>query len=174
LYKYTVKFVGSRYMKGDYRVRIWNKIGPDGGLSGFFTPNKAIEFMLSPNQVKYVAFDRDSNGGWGAALGNTIPTTSWGQYGSNWGEFDFGSNINGGWSGFDVSMIVPQGANMPIQGMRICDITGAPTGGVCSTITTNAGRVQNAYTVANAGVGGIGGNLPPNPVRLEAIIEFND
>jgi len=172
-YKYTVKFVGSSRMAGNYKIVIWNKIGPDGGVNGFFTPNKAIEFSLAPNQEIFVAFDQDTNGGWGAALGNSLPLTDWGTYASNWGEFDFGSNINGGWSGFDVSMIVAQNAGKAIQGMRICDITSGARG-VCSTITTGAKRVENAYTVAQTGVGGIGGNLGPGKVRLEAIIEFAD
>ncbi|KAH7096565.1 hypothetical protein BKA62DRAFT_833898 [Auriculariales sp. MPI-PUGE-AT-0066] len=171
-YKYTVKFVGSSHMGGDYKVVVWNKIGPDHQMTGWFG-NEAVSFTLSPGGEAYVAFDEDSQGAWGAAQGDKLPTDQWGGYDPTWGEFDFGSSINNGWSGFDVSAIVPQNAGAQVQGMRICDTTPGHEG-VCSTITSNMGRVDNAYTVAETDIGGIGGNLGPGSVRLEAVIEFND
>lgn len=169
-YKYTIKFVGSSNMGQAYRVVAWNKIGPDGGLNGWYG-NSAVSFSLAPGGVQYVAFDEDSQGGFGAAPGGSLPKDQFGGYDCTWGEFDFGSSINSGWSGFDVSMIQAQAAGAHVQGMSICDVTNGS--GVCSSITTNAGRVTNAYTQANAGVGGIGGNLFPGKVRLQAVIEYN-
>ncbi|EJD49894.1 hypothetical protein AURDEDRAFT_182656 [Auricularia subglabra TFB-10046 SS5] len=170
-YKYTVKFVGSGNMGQPYRVVAWNKIGPDGGLNGWYG-NSAVSFSLAPGGVQYVAFDENSQGGFGAAPGNALPKDQFGGYDCTWGEFDFGSGVNSGWSGFDVSMIQAQAAGAHVQGMRMCDVTSGAQG-VCSTITTNAGRVDNAYTQANAGVGGIGGNLFPGKVRIETVVEYN-
>jgi len=172
LYKYTVHFVGSSNMAGNYEVVVWNKIGPDGGVDGWFNNNQATSFSLPPGGEVYVAFDEDSQGGWAAALGGSLPDAPWGGYDPTWGEFDFGSAINSGWSGFDVSMIVAQNAQATIQGMQICDVTsGSP--GVCSSVTTGGGSVSNAYTVAQTDTGGIGGNLAPGKVALQAVIEFN-
>ena len=41
---------------------------------------------------------------------------------STWGEFNFGTTQNSGWSGFDVSMIQAQHANLEVQGMKICSL----------------------------------------------------
>lgn len=170
-YKYTIKFIGSSHMTAPYKVVIWNKIGPDGKMTGWYG-NSAASFTLQPGGEQYVAFDENSQGGWGAAPGDALPKDQWGGYDSTWGEYDFGDAKNNAWSGFDVSIIQAQAAGAPVQGMQICDVTNGP--GVCSTITTNAGRVDNAYTQNEASQGGIGGNLSAGKVRLEAIIEFND
>ncbi|KZV97546.1 hypothetical protein EXIGLDRAFT_607952 [Exidia glandulosa HHB12029] len=170
-YKYTIKFVGSSHMTEPYKVVIWNKIGPDGQMTGWYG-NSAVSFSLAPGAEQYVAFDENSQGGWGAAPGNDLPKDQWGGYDSTWGEFDFGDQKNNAWSGFDVSMIQAEAAGAAVQGMQICDVTNGP--GVCSTITTNGARVDNAYKLKDAPTGGIGGNLGPGKVRLETIIEFND
>lgn len=165
-YKYVVQFTGAN--TNDWLVVIWNKFGPDGKLTGFFG-NACKSFTLSPGAAKYVAFDEDTQGGWAAAPGS-IPTSSMGAYASTWGEFDFGSAINNGWSGFDVSAIQAQGAGLPVQGMKICAVYNSNT---CSSMTANAASVNNAYTAAETNIGGIGGNVPAGPMRLAATIDYN-
>lgn len=53
-------------------------------------------FTLTPGEYRYIAIDEDSQGGWAAAPGVSIPLDSQGGYASTWGEFDFGSSINSG------------------------------------------------------------------------------
>lgn len=151
-----------------WNVVFWNKIGPDGQMTGFFG-NSALTFELSPGDTKYVAFADDSQGGFGAAPGS-IPTGPSGAWASTWGEFDFKSAGNGGWSGFDVSAIMAQKAGMTVQGMSMCDVLG----GTCSSITTNAASVDNAYTEAETAEDGIGGNINGGGgIRLAAVIDYS-
>ncbi|GIJ81673.1 hypothetical protein Asppvi_000172 [Aspergillus pseudoviridinutans] len=164
-YKYVVQFQGSN--TNDWVVVIWNKYSTDGVMNGWY--GKACKrFTLRTGQVRYFAFNDDSQGGWAAAPGSSIPTDSTGAYASTWGEFDFGSSINSGWSGFDVSAIVAQNAGFHVQGMEICDVLGR----TCSSITSNAALVRNAYTNENGNIGGIGGNIPAGPVRLSVTIDY--
>jgi hypothetical protein len=164
-YKYVVQFQGSDTEA--WEVVIWNKIGPDGKMDGWY--GKACHsFTLAAGATKYYAFDTDSQGGWTAAKGS-IPTNDYGSYASTWGEFDFGSTANDGWSGFDVSAIQAQKADLTVQGMKICS---ALSDGTCSSITKGAGTVDNAYTSALADKGGIGGNLVAGPVRLAVTLDY--
>lgn len=165
-YQYVAKFVSPG--TDDWKVVIWNKIGPKGLMDGWYG-NACHELVLSSGEERYVAFAPDSQGGWAAANTASIPTDEYGAYASTWGEFDFGSVLNHGWSGFDVSVIVAQNASLEIQGMRICSVLNNP---VCSSVTWNADNVQNAYTSADVQTGGIGGNLPDGPVRLAVDIGF--
>ncbi|KAJ5982087.1 hypothetical protein N7451_012187 [Penicillium sp. IBT 35674x] len=167
-YKYVIQFNGSN--TEDWQVVIWNKYSSDGNMDGWY--GKACHsFTLTAGETKYWAFDTNSQGGWAAAKGSTIPTNAYGSYASTWGEFDFGSTVNSGWSGFDVSAITAQEADMPVQGMRICDVYN--THGTCSSITTGAGTVTNAYTAALSTEGGIGGSLSAGPVRLSVVIDYD-
>jgi hypothetical protein len=166
-YKYVAQFQGSN--TDDWTVAIWNKYSSDGTMDGWYG-NACKTFTLSAGETVYIAFDDDSQGGWAAAEGSTIPTDSDGGYASTWGEFDFGSTTNNGWSGFDVSDIQAANAGLTIQGMQICDAIG----GTCSSITTDAGSVVNAYTPAETAEGGIGGNLSSGDgVRLAVTIDFS-
>lgn len=166
-YKYVAQFQGSN--TDDWTVAIWNKYGSDGTMDGWYG-NACKTFTLSAGSTVYIAFDDDTQGGWAAAEGSTIPTDSDGGYASTWGEFDFGSTTNGGWSGFDVSAIQAQNAGLTVQGMEICDAIG----GTCSSITANAASVNNAYTSAETAIGGIGGNLDSgNGVRLAVTIDYS-
>ena len=165
-YEYVVQFQGSN--TDDWTVVIWNKYSSDGTMDGWY--GKACKsFTLGAGETKYYAFDSDSQGGWAAASGSSIPTSSYGAYAATWGEFDFGSTTNSGWSGFDVSAIQAQDAGLSVQGMQICDALGS----TCSSITTDAGTVSNAYTSAETDVGGIGGNLAAGPVRLAVVIDYS-
>ncbi|KAE8150010.1 putative allergen [Aspergillus avenaceus] len=151
-----------------WNVVFWNKYGPDGKMDGWYG-NSALSFTLSAGETKYVAFDDDTNGGFGASSGS-LPTDSDGGYACTWGEFDFSSSGNSGWSGFDVSAIMAQNAGYTVQGMKMCDALG----GTCSSITADAGEVDNAYTTAETDVGGIGGNLSGDgPVRLAITIDYS-
>ncbi|KAJ6116145.1 hypothetical protein N7523_005587 [Penicillium sp. IBT 18751x] len=165
-YKYVVKFMGPR--KDNWKVVIWNKGGPDRGQDGWYN-NACKSFTLSAGEVKYIAFDTDSQGGWAAAKGSTIPTDQYGGYASTWGEFAFGTGKNS-WSAFDVSMIQAQNANLEVQGMKICSLLNDQ---VCSYITPGGTIVHNAYTNSEANLGGIGGNMPAGPVRLVVTIDYN-
>lgn len=166
-YKYVAHFVGPN--DGPWTVVFWNKIGPDGKLTGWFG-HKALSFTIQPGENKYVAFDENSQGGWGGAPGDSLPTDQYGGYSCTWGEFDFGNTGNGGNSGWDVSAIQAQAANQQVQGMQICQEDGQG----CSAISWGAKIVNAAYTYAERAIDGIGGQAPPGPVRLRVILGWNN
>lgn len=164
-YQYVVQFVAPRI--GKWTLAIWNKVGPDGLLDGWFG-HACKSFTLIPGETLYLAFAEDSQGGWTAAPGLSIPTDTNGGYAATWGEFDFGSSINRGWSGFDVSAIAAQHAGLEVQGMKICDsftIT-------CSFISSKASSFDNAYIYSNRKADGIGGNIAPGPVTLVVTLDY--
>ncbi|OAX78065.1 hypothetical protein ACJ72_07630 [Emergomyces africanus] len=162
-YKYLAQVKGQN--QEPWTVVFWNKVGPDGKFDGHYG-HSALTLTLNPGEVKYVAFDENSQGGFGAYRTKDLPKNEWGSYACTWGEFDFGSAPNGGWSGFDVSAIQAQMSNMEVQGMKMCQV-----GGICSTVKPG-GELDNAYGAKDRFVGGIGGNLPPGPVRLEITIAY--
>lgn len=164
-YKYVVRFQNRN--ANDWSVIIWNKHGPDGKMDGWYGKGcKRLTIRKGLN--KYVAFGENSQGGWTAAQGS-IPTDREGGFASTWGEFDSGSTINEGWSGFDVSAIQAQNAGYTVQGMKICDALGL----VCSSITADAANVENAYVNSLKDDGGIGVKLRPGAVRLSVSIGFD-
>ncbi|KAJ5288357.1 hypothetical protein PENANT_c056G08308 [Penicillium antarcticum] len=167
-FQYIVKFVGPS--AGGWRVAIWNKVGPGGKLDGWYG-NACCQFTLAADEAKYIAFATNSQGGWVATNTTSIPTNQLGSYAGTWGEFDFGNTAHNGWSGFDVSAIQAQNAQLEVQGMRICSMLHDD---LCSYITWRAVIVHNAYTSSKADVGGIGGNLPAGPVRLTASIGYDE
>ncbi|KAL5335702.1 hypothetical protein BJX70DRAFT_310779 [Aspergillus crustosus] len=165
-YKYVAKLSGEN--SEPWIVTFFNKYGPDGLMNGWFGFS-ALTLTLNTGETKYVAFDEDTNGGFAAAKGTSLPLDISGGYASTWGEFDFGSSGNGGWSGFDVSAIVPQKAGLAVQGMKICE----EVSGVCSSITPDAAAVDNAYTTSETDVGGIGGNISEDrAVVLDVTIDY--
>lgn len=166
-YKHVAQFTGSN--TDPWTVVFWNKIGPDGGLNGWYGTD-ALKFTILPGETKYVAFDENSQGGWGAAKGTELPKDQWGGYSCTWGEFDFDSGINGGWSGWDVSAIQAENAGHEVQGMRICNHAGE----LCSIITSGLSKVIDAYTAALAAVDGIGGKQPEGPTRLVVDLDYNE
>lgn len=177
-YKYVAQFRGSKNKsnnkRGDnededagWKVVIWNKIGPDGKMTGWYG-HSALNFTIGPDEIVYVAFDENSQGGWAAAPGTKIATDQWGGYSSTWGEFDMGSEKNGGLSGWDVSCIQAQNAKQAVQGMRIC----LSDGDKCSTIEADARKVENAYTSGEAGVDGLGGTVSAGAVRLVVELDY--
>ncbi|KAJ5815729.1 hypothetical protein N7474_007506 [Penicillium riverlandense] len=166
LYKYVVQFSGPE--TEPWTVTVWNKVGPTGKMDGWYG-HAALTFVLHPHEVRYVAFDEDSEGGWAAGPGEDgLPTDAWGGYTTTWGEFSFGDVENGGWSGWDVSAIQAQLAGQHVQGMRICMADGKG----CSIVGRNANKVINAYTDSKRHRNGIGGATGPGPVRLVANIDY--
>ncbi|KAL4766001.1 allergen Asp F4 [Aspergillus foveolatus] len=164
-YKNVVKFSGSE--TDDWTIVFWNKIGPDGKLTGWYG-NSALKLTIAPGETKYVAFDDDSQGAWGAAKGDSLPTDEYGGYSCTWGEFDFANSGNNDWSGWDVSAIQAQAADQDVQGMKICNNKGEK----CSWISNLATAMENAYSKAEEGVDGIGGNQSPGAVRLVVDIDY--
>ncbi|GKZ38560.1 hypothetical protein AbraIFM66950_010843 [Aspergillus brasiliensis] len=165
-YKYVIRMEGSN--TADWFVSFWNKIGPDGKMDGWYG-HSALNFTLAKGATKYVAFDENSQGGWGAAEGDSLPTDDYGGYSCTWGEFDFGDTDNDAWSGWDVSAIQAQNADQTVQGMRICQYSDKQ----CSYITTDAETVVNAYTSSEASVDGIGGTVSSGAVRLTVEIDYS-
>jgi len=167
-YKYVAQFSGAN--TEPWTVIVWNKIGPDGKMDGWYG-HSALTFVLAPGETKYVAFDEDSVGAWGAAPGtHGLPTDNWGGYTSTWGEFSFGDVENNGWSGWDVSAIQAQIAKQKVQGMQICMANGKG----CSTITPDAKKVIDAYTESKKHHDGIGGAAAPGPVRLVVKLDYKE
>ncbi|KAL4811023.1 hypothetical protein BDV18DRAFT_128422 [Aspergillus unguis] len=166
-YKNVVKFEGSE--KDPWTIVFWNKIGPDGKLTGWYG-NSALKLTLDAGETKYVAFDDDSQGAWGAAKGESLPTDEFGGYSCTWGEFDFANSGNNDWSGWDVSAIQAQSANQEVQGMKICTHENEK----CSYITNLATSMHNAYSKAEEGADGIGGNQGAGPVRLLVNIDYSE
>jgi hypothetical protein len=164
-YKYVAKFSGSN--DEPWTVIVWNKAGPDGKLNGWYGKS-ALTFTLPPGETRYVAFDEDSEGAWGAAPGDHLPTDHWGGYSCTWGEFSFGDGENNGWSGWDVSAIQAQIAKQHVQGMSICQANGKG----CSVITPGAEKVVDAYTESKKHLNGIGGAASPGPVRLDVLLDY--
>jgi hypothetical protein len=166
-YKYVVQFNGAK--SDAWTIVFWNKFGPDGKLTGWYG-NSALSLTINPGETKYVAFDEDTQGAWGAAKGTALPVDEYGGYSCTWGEIDFGNSGNDGWSGWDVSAIQVQMAKQEVQGMKIC----SHTGDGCSYITNLATKMHNAYSKAEEGVDGIGGNSVAGPVRLVVDIDYSE
>jgi hypothetical protein len=163
-YKHVVRFEGSK--SDDWTVIVWNKKGPNGLMDGFFHPNKALSFTLGPNEVKYVAIDTESTGGWAAWKGDDAPLSQYGSYAATWGEFTMRDAPN--FTSWDVSCIQAQNAGKEIQGMQICQHDGSS----CSSITNGMGSVKNAYTSAETDINGIGGNVMTEAIRLVVNLDY--
>jgi hypothetical protein len=159
-YKHVIRFENDN--SKSWSVVMWNSYGPSGGLNGFWSPNKALSFTVKPGHSVFVAIDDNSQGGWGAAEGEDMPTNTVGEYASTWGEFDMSNTQNDGYSGWDVSCIIAELASLDIAGMQICNHAGEK----CSSITEGAGAVVSAYTSADQGVNDKAIAQSAGPVRL--------
>lgn len=167
-YKYVAQIHGPKAPDSKpWMVLFWNKIGPDGAMTGWYG-NSALNFTLHANEIVYVAFDENTQGGFAVAPGDSIPKDQYGGYSSTWGEFDFSDIKNKQLSGWDVSCIQAQKAKQPVQGLRMC----LSNMDKCSTITTDAKLVENAYDSSKAGVDGLGSTVGPGPVRLIVEVGF--
>ncbi|KAJ5174718.1 Allergen [Penicillium canariense] len=164
-YKHVLRFEGSQ--SEPWTVLFWNTYGPNNKMDGFWAPNKALSFTLEPNEVKYVAIDDNSQGGWAASPGE-VPTTNFGQYAATWGEFDMSSEKNDGFSGWDVSCIIAELNGLAIQGMRICNHLGQD----CSSIGAGLSSLLNAYTKADQGNDHLAVAQASGPVRLVVQLDY--
>jgi len=165
-YKHVMRFEGSD--TEPWTVLFWNTYGPNGKMDGFWKPNAALRFTLEKGEVKYVAVDDNSQGGWAAAPGEDIPTTNFGQYAATWGEFDMSSEKNGGSSGWDVSCIIAELNGLDIQGMKICNHLGES----CSYIGKGLVGLLQAYTSADQGNPSLAVSQPDGPVRLVVTLDY--
>ncbi|CRG89729.1 hypothetical protein PISL3812_06768 [Talaromyces islandicus] len=150
-----------------WNVVVWNKCGTDGGINGFFG-EWVQNFTIQPGETKYIAFDVDTQGGWGAAPGSSPILDNSGSCASTWGEFDFNNTENAGHSGFDVSAIQAQNAGLSVQGMSISAV-----GTDESSSITNSGVVNNAYTASEASNPSLGGHLDPGNVTLNCTLNYS-
>lgn len=161
-YQYTVTFTNAGE---DNSCKCWNKIGPDGGINGFFNGNEALSFDLAAGAKQVLAVDANSQ--FGCSCGKNGPElTPIGQFAGTWVEGDVGNVSNGGWSGFDASSLVAAAANMDIPGLNVC---GA---GTCSTIF-EGGAGKNAFVAGTAAMDGLGLNLPAGPVAIEVTVNYS-
>lgn len=160
LYDYTATIQNTRNVAQE--CVCWNKIGPDGGINGFFNGNQALKFTINAGAKAVMAAEPDSQGGCACGAPH-VPLSPWGQFASTWLEFDMCSKPNGGWSGADASALVPAAYNMNINPLKVCDR------GICSTIN-QGGSGTNAYTPGTDGVDGLGLNLSPGKVRLAVTV----
>ncbi|QKX62829.1 uncharacterized protein TRUGW13939_09994 [Talaromyces rugulosus] len=167
-YDYTITLDGSAVTE-DYQVVFWNKCDSNDQLTGWYATTFPLTVTVSAGSTSYIAVDTNSQGGFVALpASQDIPRNSLGSILGFWGEFDFADSNNANWSGFDVSAIQAQNAGQTdFPGLKM------EANGVVSSITTNLGAVDNAYTADEAAIGGIGGNLPSGPVALTATLGFS-
>lgn len=161
-YNNTAKFFGGAE---DMYCLIWNKIGADGGINGFFGA-EATTFKLAAGSEQYVAFDKNSQGGGACFKGaseSDVEKTSYGAIAGTWAEWDFENESNNGWSGYDASAIVAEAAGLAVTGMEIC-ASNAPSA-LCSTITSGGASFVNAYRAVDADADGIGGQVS-GPMKI--------
>lgn len=161
-YNNTAKFFGG---SADMYCLVWNKIGVDGGINGFFGL-EATTFTLPAGSEQYVAFDKNSQGGGACFKGaseSAVEKTSYGAIAGTWAEWDFENESNNGWSGYDASAIVAQAAGLAVTGMEIC-AENAPDA-LCSTITSGGSSFVNAYRAVDADADGIGGQVS-GPMKI--------
>lgn len=150
-YDNIVKFTGATE---DMYCDVWNKIGVDGGINGFFGA-KTVSFTLPAGQTQYLAIDANSQGGAACFPGNStssVTKTATGLIAGTWLEFDVENSSNNGYSGADASCIVAQANSLTVPGLQICTADNSQ----CSTISTGAASVVNAYDNGLVDADGIG------------------
>ncbi|CAG9977927.1 unnamed protein product [Clonostachys byssicola] len=95
------------------------KSGPDGkAFTGFWKGNQVLDFELAPGAKKYLAVQAGTIGGCSCGVGS-LPLTALGQISGVWLELEYGSELNGGFSGADASSLVPEDNGNPIQGLTL-------------------------------------------------------
>ncbi|OAA44442.1 allergen Asp F4-like protein [Cordyceps fumosorosea ARSEF 2679] len=163
LYKYTIEFINSGYTV--QQCKCWNKIGPDGGINGFFAGNEAITFSLAASGQQLVAFDENSQIGCACHAGS-IPLTPFGEFASTWVEADFGNELNQKHSGFDASCLVAAKHGLDIPGLSVC----GGSQNTCSTIFPG-GAGENAYVKGMEDLN-IVAPIDPGPVALTVKVDI--
>jgi hypothetical protein len=165
-YKHVLRMEGSK--TSDWTVVFWNTYGPNNKMDGFWSPNAALTLNFAPGEIKYVAIDDDSQGAFTAGPGSSAPISPDGQYGGTWGEFDMSSGKNAGHSGWDVSCIIAELANLFVHGMRICDHNDDN----CSSMGAGITDIVKAYTSADQGNPALAIQQNPGPVRLVVQLDY--
>lgn len=153
LYDFTASFSASG---GEYSCSAFNKIGPDGGINGFW--HSALDFSVGGDKV-CLAFDDDSQGGVACGEGSGgPPKTEAGQLAGTWAEFDWGSVKNGGQSGADVSTIVADNSDdQKVRDAIISMSIDAPGKGTCSKLSLdNPGDNVEVYRKGDEDKDGVG------------------
>ncbi|KAL6860645.1 hypothetical protein ACO1O0_004673 [Amphichorda felina] len=161
-YKYNVKIKNA--LAKEQECVGYLKIGPDGGVNGFFDGNEAVRFNLPANGVQYLVVDENTQGGVVCGVGS-IPLTNFGEFASTWAEFDFGNESNDGWSGADASCLVSAAEGLDIPGLNLCGH------GTCSTIYPG-GKGKNAFLAGMEALDGLGLNIPAGKARLEVTVGY--
>lgn len=162
-YKYTTHFTNES--DKDQKCVCFLKIGPDGGVNGFFNGNQALDFDLPAGGKKVVAADENTQGGCACGAGE-VPLTNHGQFASTWLEFDFGNESNKGWSGADASCLVSAALGLDIPGLNVCGH------GTCSTINPG-GTGTNAFLGGMEALDGLGLNIPAGPATLDVTVGYS-
>lgn len=162
-YKYSVKVVNA--LSEEQECVCYNKIGPTGGINGFFDGNEAIKFKLPADGTQYVVADDNTQGGCVCDVGS-VPLTGSGEFASTWAEFDFGNDSNDGWSGADASCLVAAAEGLDIPGMNLCGH------GTCSTIYPG-GKGKNAFLAGMEALDGLGLNIPAGKARITVTVGYS-
>lgn len=160
--QYPYKITVSNRTPKKQSCKKWLKVGPDGGINGFFQGNEVGSFDIPAGGQQVIAVDKDSQGGLTCDFGG-VPTRD-GIFVSTWIEFDLASSVNKGWSGADASELVPSDKGVKSTGAKVC------FQGKCSYINRGGGGA-NAYFAGTHAEDGIGLNIPPGNVNLE--VEFS-
>lgn len=164
-YDYTITFTNKA--STPQSCVCWNKIGPDGGINGFFKGNEVLDFTLAVGGSQVVAVDTNTQGGCTCTGGDTVSTTPIGAFAGTWVEYDMGNLSNLGWSGADASCLVAAAAGMPIPALSVCDADNSNT--PCS-IVNNGGTGTNAFLGGMEALDGLGLNLVAGKVRLAVTV----
>ncbi len=158
-YNYNIKIISGACKTN---CVVWNKVGADNKLDGFFSGHEALNFFLDPNTSQYLAIAPNSQGAL-SCFCNQVPTTTWGEFQGAWTEFDMGSAKNSGWSGADASVLVAGNSGPTVSALKVSLADGSQA----SSVDGNGGGV-NAYLTGDAAKDGIGANIPPGPVSIVA------
>ncbi|KAJ9155838.1 hypothetical protein NKR19_g4350 [Coniochaeta hoffmannii] len=164
-YDYTAQY--TNVADEPYEVVLGLKIGRTGLVNGFF--DSVTSFMLQPGETKTVAYEEDTQG-WAAFAPNSVPKTTWGQWGGVWAEYDYASKRNNLWSGADCSSLVAASQpGLEVPGCMVCDADDAST---CSKIFPGGAGV-NAFIAGTAEQDGLGINKKPGPLHLHVAVGYN-
>lgn len=163
-YDYTATFTLDDSNSDDWSCVCWNKIGPDGGINGWFG-HAAVSFSLSPGTSQNVAFEENSQGGCTCGSGS-VPMSSSGEYAGTWVEFDMANTSNDDWSGADASALVAQAADMSVQGLKVSHSS-------CDSTILAGGSATNAYISGMEDVDGTGCNISPGNVNLAVTVGYS-
>lgn len=145
----------------------WLKIGPLGLINGFFTGNEVLTFDLPAGSSKVLAAEANTQGGCACGHGE-VPLSGNGQFASTWYEFDYANESNNGWSGMDISSIVPAAEGMTIAGMKCCDADES----TCSTIYPG-GKTDNAFGGGDEAKDGLGLNIPAGSAHIKVDVNYS-